>query len=487
MKFPLTLVVALSLALVVDAAEAVDSRDSSEILSRQRRDKRRTKEKGRTKSKNEMVFAIKKEEGKREDDEKKASKKEHPTTYVPAFEGTHPPAARPSKGSKGGSYPEQKTKTSKSGQKMDKLEKKMPKTSRSKNGKGKGKGKGNGGGPPGSNCNSAVAESILDIVPEVITQNPERCCDFDGPTAFFVTHAQRNDETPSGFEPFWNDIYEQIAATAMKSNVCFVMSGYDPSLAGPERTLSQILIDTNILVSQLEDVPAMMSTDPTEIVELIQTIRSISESSTLPSIGVFNAGYNNIIIEAVVSGFERLPYVGYLNDADYGTEAARVSLQLLNGVPARPLCFNARIGELDFIGERCAAYYDEITDETIEPEIGVGCSFNSTVDQILAQIISVQANAVWTHVDCCSVVADAVESARNLGRTIVVGCQDEDTSGGRVDFVTTQPIQLQGYHASSWANFPVIKSLQGRDGRGEQYFPGLQSLVNTAIFNIIIV
>jgi hypothetical protein len=44
---------------------------------------------------------------------------------------------------------------------------------------GKGKGKGKGVQPP-NGCMSAVAEDIVDAVPEVITQNPSRCCYTSG-------------------------------------------------------------------------------------------------------------------------------------------------------------------------------------------------------------------------------------------------------------------------------------------------------------------
>jgi hypothetical protein len=168
--------------------------------------------------------------------------------------------------------------------------------------------------------------------------------------------------------------------------------------------------------------------------------------------------------------------------------AAQISLELLDEAPAEPLCFNARIGLVDILGERCAAYYSEISSQAVEPEIGVSCNANSTAAELYFIIVAQNANAVWSHVDCCSAVADAVERARkDDGRTIVVGCMDDDTSGGRVDFVTAQPIALQAYAASSWANFPVIQAQKGRDGRGEQYFPYLQSLVNTAIFNEVII
>jgi hypothetical protein len=348
---------------------------------------------------------------------------------------------------------------------------------------GKGKGKGKGVQPP-IDCMSAVAKAIVDAVPEVITENPQRCCDTFEPTAVFVTHAQRSDETASGFEPFWDRFYDVISATSEALGVCFVMTGVDQTIA--ERGLSEILIDANDVVSNLHDVPAMMSTDPTDSVALLRQIRSISSSPTLPSIGVFNAGFANLLIEAIVSGMQRIPFVGLMDDTDFGTSAGKLTLDLLDGTPGRPLCFNAR-PELPFIGDRCAAYYEAITIEPIDPPTGEICSADSLVEDILARIVDTGANAVWSHVDCCTTVAQAAELASRIdGRIIVVGCQDRDTTGGKIDFVTAQPIELQAYSATTWASFPVIQALQGRDGRGEQYFPSLASLVNTAVFNTII-
>jgi hypothetical protein len=115
------------------------------------------------------------------------------------------------------------------------------------------------------------------------------------------------------------------------------------------------------------------------------------------------------------------------------------------------------------------------------------CSADSLAEDILARIVDNSASAVWSHIDCCSTVAQAAEMARRIhGRTVVVGSQDKDTTGGTIDFVTAQPIELQAYQTSTWASFPVIQVQQGKDGRGGQYFPSLGSVVNTAVFKTII-
>jgi hypothetical protein len=366
----------------------------------------------------------------------------------------------------------------------DKLEKGGGKKSmRNPRGKGKGKGKGKGGQSP-TDCTSSVADAIVAAVPEAITKNPSRCCYFTGPTAVYVTHAELSDETASGFEPFWDRFYQIVSATSEQADVCFVMTGYDQT---SERGISEILIDVNEIVSNLHDVPAMMTTDPTTNVLLIQKIRSIANTPALPSIGVLNTGFPNLLIESIVSGMGRLPFIGLLDDTDFGEIAGKITLDLLGETTAVPLCFNGR-PELDFIGNRCAAYYAAVTFETIDPPTGVSCSANSLVEDILTVIVESGANAVWSHVDCCTTVAQAAEMAGMIsGTEIVVGCQDADTTGGMINFVTAQPIELQAYSASSWVNFPVIQAQQGKDGRGEQYFPSLNSLVHTAVFNNIII
>jgi hypothetical protein len=177
-----------------------------------------------------------------------------------------------------------------------------------------------------------------------------------------------------------------------------------------------VLTQTVKLVSEITNVAAMMVTDPTGNFDLIPEIRRISDSTVLPSIGVFNAGYNNIIIESIVSD-----RVGYLNDDDYGKEAANITLDILEGVTAKPLCFNARPG-LGFTGERCAAYYNEITANVINPVTGVACSANSAVSEIVALLNKGGGvNAVWAPMDCCAVVAEAASTVRNkTQQTIVV-------------------------------------------------------------------
>ena len=261
------------------------------------------------------------------------------------------------------------------------------------------------------------------------------------------------------------------------------MTGYDPSIHRG-RNLSEVLINVNQVVSGITSVPAMMSTDPTTGISLMQEIRYISESPGLPSIGVFNAGYQNIVLETLLTGQKALPYVGYLTEETYGTSAAEATLQLLDNTPPKPLCLNARVDTVPLVGRRCAQYYTELKAGDTSPLVGRPCSSNSTVSQISQLIAESSANAVWSHGDCCLVLGQAVEQARQQqGQLIVAGCMDEDTGGTSIDFVTKQPQTLQAYSTSAWTNLPVIQQRRGNDGRGAKYFPSLSSLVNTAIYN----
>lgn len=415
--------------------------------------------------------------------------------YGASGKGKHwhsPKGEKSSKKSKSWPWSEKSMMMSKSGKGMGKGQKSM------------GKGKGNGGMPSPpvptyspsptdapatamptpAECNSEVANLILTSSPQAITKNPSRCCAESGPTAVFVTHALQDDTTASGFEPFWDTIYQTLLETGNRANVCFVMTGVRDNV--DSAALTGVLTNVLNTVSRIPVVPAILSTDPTPDVTLIQTIRSISNNDRQPSIGIFNAGYDNIIIEAIVTGQERLPFIGYLNEAEFGRSAGKVTLQLLAGVPAKPLCFNARVGQVNIVQERCASYYTEVTDTAIVPEGGVACSAQSNPNELLQQLLQADANAVWSHVDCCSVVAEAVSMAEVMGRPIVMGCMDGDTTGGNIDFVTEQPIQLQAYSAMTWVTFPVVQEKQGMDGRGEMWFPSLQSLVNTAVYNVIL-
>jgi hypothetical protein len=342
----------------------------------------------------------------------------------------------------------------------------------------KGDGGGGGGGGIGS-CTSSTAHAILDAVPDATATNPVTCCSQGGPTAVYVTHALPDAATDSGFEVFWDEMYREVDQTSRMDGVCFVMTGISPD---SNRTLTEILIDVTTYVSQLPDVPSMMVTDPTDATSLLNTIRTISNDMGAALIGIFNAGYNNIIIESIVSAMGRLPFVGYLDDADYGTEAAKTSTALLNGVEAKPLCFNARLNtEMTLIGERCSAYYDEISNAPVDPPTGVACSSTSTSSDLFGLISNADANVVFADTPCCAAATDAVLMGRRMGKTIVLGCMDEGPSG--VDFVTTQSVALQAYTAASWASFPVIEAQMRREGRSRQYFPSLQSLVNTPIYN----
>ena len=336
-----------------------------------------------------------------------------------------------------------------------------------------------------SGCKNEFADIILDNVPEAIANLPRSCCGFDGPTAILVTHATKGSGTKSGFDPVWDKFYHEFFEASQISGTCFIMTGYD-SEKDTDRTLSEILIDINTVASEISAVPAIMTTDPTSNFMLIEAVRSISERSDGPSIGVFNAGYTNIVVESLVSGKDRLQFIGNSDDRDYGTLAATAALELLESDAAVPLCLNAQ-SDIPIFALRCSAFYEGITTQSIEPMEGVGCD-SSTDPTLLANIIKgSDINALFSHNECCAGAAQAVEIAREAtGRNIVIGCMDVDASNGKVDFVTRQPLELQAFQTYSFAILPVNQALQGENGRNEQFFPSLSTLVHITVFNEMI-
>ena len=339
--------------------------------------------------------------------------------------------------------------------------------------------------PPSStgDCVSPVAAPIVNAVPEVFIQTPERCCNYNGPSAAIITHAIRDPSTSSSFEVFWDEMYQAIARTSNAANVCFFMTGIDNSASS--RDLSTILMEVlGAASSDNQDIISIMTTDPTQNISLLQTVRSISNDRSQPAIGVFNSGRVNVITESIIEGQGMIPFVGYMDDSQYGMEAAAATLELLDdGTESIPVCFNARVGVLDFIGERCAAYYFSLSTQTITPTQGIACSKDSSPEELLQSILLNSANSVWGSIDCCEALGEAVMMARNNGISIVSGCQDYDQGfPPGIDFVTSQTIEQQAYQASVWANFPVLQEMSGNDGRSVQYFPGLDTFVNTAIY-----
>jgi hypothetical protein len=321
----------------------------------------------------------------------------------------------------------------------------------------------------------------MENVPEAISINPNRCCAFNGATAAIITHAQPDNTTVSGFEPFWNRMFEVIDAASNKSGVCFFMTGYNP-VVKTGRNLLEVLIHVNRVVSAMQSVPSMMSTDPTNSSELVAEVRKISSNTSQPSIGIFNAGYENIQFETLMSGLPALPFVGYTHDQAYGEEAALVTRELLGSQPPMPLCLNARENIL-VVGARCQAYYSHLQTQG-NPATGVKCNSSTTSEQIIEILLSGSINAVWSHNDCCSALAQAAESMKQMGRDVVVGCMDTKNVPG-INFVTRQPETLHAYAISTWANFPVIQELRGRNGRAKQFFPSLSSLVRTSSYNMM--
>lgn len=301
-----------------------------------------------------------------------------------------------------------------------------------------------------------------------------------------MTHSQGDNTTSSGLELYWENFYFEIDSITTQTNVCFVFTGVGES--NTNRSIADVLSDVITAAAAIDDVQSIMTTDPTSDIALVSTVRQLTQEPSSPSIGVFNAGSNNIIVEAIVSGMDRLPFIGSADDAAYGTQAAAIVLQLQgNETEARPLCLNAR-PDVDIVGQRCEAFYEGLGVNDVSPTTGIVCGINTTADQIASVLVGEEVNSILAHVDCCTLAADAIEIAQSQNYTdkVILGCTDEDTTGARVDFVTRIPLQLQAYSAASWIINPVLQSLDGKNGRSNEFFPDLRSFLNTAVYNYII-
>lgn len=206
----------------------------------------------------------------------------------------------------------------------------------------------------------------------------------------------------------------------------------------------------------------MMVTDPTSSGTLMELVRSISNDATLPAIAVFNAGYSNVIVDSIVTGERRLPYIGSIDEADYGKSAATMTKELLNGATPVPMCFQASEDQ-----QRCYSYYAGLAVPDSPP---FPCSSSSTS---IAYDIPSSVNAILAPAACCAAVIGAARD------DIVIGCQDQDVMDG-LAFVTQQPVALQAATAATWSNFVVQYGMAGA-----QSFPGLQTLVATDVYSIL--
>jgi hypothetical protein len=336
--------------------------------------------------------------------------------------------------------------------------------------------------PKPGECRSLETKSLLRQVPQAIAMNPSRCCNFDGPVFAIITHAQPDTDSGSGFESFWNSIYYEIEAASKKTNTCFFMTGIDLS-NGRGSTVSEIFINVNQIISEMDSVPSMMTTDPTDSIHLLSTVRSISNNPDMPSIGIFNSGYENVIVESLRSDDLRLPYIGSTSEQIYGQKGASATLNLLDNVPPAPLCLVPQ----NSLNTRCHTFYSNLGLSLSEEKSldGLHCNLRTTGDDILSYVIENDANSVWAHQECCEAAMIAADTARRLGRMTVIGCMDVSPRDFQVDFVTTQSITLQAHAVHAWASFPVIQEMKGRDGRQSEYFPSLRSLINIVIHNIM--
>ena len=337
----------------------------------------------------------------------------------------------------------------------------------------------NGGSGSSGKCISSAASAITDALPQITTLNPESCCEQTAGIAAYLTHATLDSSTESGLSRFWQEAYDNISRVSAAHDICFVfVAASTDDVAELEQTMYDMTVAVSTMVSPFfhftvvlltksddsaqPDVVAMMVTDPTSTGTLIELVRSISNDATLPAIAVFNVGYNNIIVDSIVTGERRLPYIGSIDEADYGTSAATMTKELLNGATPVPMCFQANEDP-----QRCYAYYVDLAVPSSPP---FPC--NATSDSIQYDIPS-SVNAIFAPAACCAAV---IASARD---DIVVGCQDHDVVDG-LAFVTQQPVALQAATAATWSSFVVQFGMAGA-----QSFPGLQTLVATDVYSIL--
>lgn len=343
------------------------------------------------------------------------------------------------------------------------------------------KGKGKGG--DGSRCESATVDAIIEQVPEVIARAPDNCCSFSGPTAVLVTHAYGDiEETESGFDSFWDSFYDVLRLASDAYDVCVIFTGISQEF-NMNRSTTDVLLDVTQAVSQLEEVPVFMTTDPTENLALINAIRVISADPMAPLVGVFHSGYAKILIESIISGLERIPFVGNKDERDYGVLAAAATKDLLGGVAVVPLCLNGR-PDLSTIAVRCQSFYEETTIlRNVRPVSGLPCSRSSDPEALAQLVADTGVNAVFAHSECCAMATQAVLAARSAtNRTVLIGCMDEESMERFPDFTIKAPVTLQAFQVINFMTLPLLQAQSENEGRLDSFFPSLSTQVLTNVF-----
>eukprot|EP00523_Entomoneis_sp_CCMP467_P006943 CAMPEP_0168732776 /NCGR_PEP_ID=MMETSP0724-20121128/7941_1 /TAXON_ID=265536 /ORGANISM="Amphiprora sp., Strain CCMP467" /LENGTH=407 /DNA_ID=CAMNT_0008779797 /DNA_START=40 /DNA_END=1263 /DNA_ORIENTATION=- len=345
---------------------------------------------------------------------------------------------------------------------------------------------------PSRSCTNSLARAITDAAPEAIAVVSEECCDSadEGPQSVFVTHAQTSDETTSGLEPFWDNEFHVVNTNSQVYGICVVMTGVDQN-SGTGRSLDQVLLDILETAAENPWVAAIVNTDVTQSLDVVNLKRHIFESENLPWIGSYENGYGNIVEESSLSGKDQLPFVGFLSNTEFGKVGAEGTLQLLNGAEVmEPVCFNHR-PDLDIVNTRCRAYYESLGAGNWDITDGITCSAASTAQQLYDEL-GPSTNVILANVDCCVASAGAAQLAREQqGRTVVVGCIDlsddalAQLAAGTIQFITTPPIALGAYLVTTWTVPPVTQATSyPYNKKAPGLFPSTGTVVKTGIYNV---
>lgn len=333
----------------------------------------------------------------------------------------------------------------------------------------------------GGQCTSNVVDIIVNSVTGAIAKTPARCCNYRGPTAVFVTHGSLDATTTSGFEPFWHTMYSNFVEIAESNNVCFVMTGYN-SQAGSsiDVTMRSVLS----IASLTEQVPVIMLTDPTGNENLVEQARKTLQSSSPPLVGVFNTGFENVVAESLVSGLDRIPYIGITNEGAYGELAASAAKSLLPNDKIFPICLNSH-PEMRSMQQRCESFSDTFPAAQVANDTRMGIPCTDTADvNIVANFLNVNnINAIFAHEECCMIASRAAEQLRAT-RNVVVGCMDKDSTGGKVNFITKQAVGIQAWNAFAFTNLPLQMALMSEPTL-KPLFPSLSTQVSVEVFNEI--
>ena len=313
-------------------------------------------------------------------------------------------------------------------------------------------------------CYSAPARNLLEIVPDAIVRNPSRCCDHTGSIAAYVTHSAPG-------TTFWEEAYSSILAQSDVSSSCFIFTGVNEA-AAVSSDRDQTILDVVLTVSSLPQVVTLMVVDTTSSSSLASSLRYMHEQQhqqhiVSPLVGVWHAGYDNILLESITKGAGVLPYVGVASSdaaAVFGSTAAQLSLAVL-GNDASSLCVAT---SLTSAPSECSHWYAG-RNASIATPIAV-CDAEWSLPVVEGAV-----DVIWATRGCCQRVVDAIEE----GSPTLVGCHTDEAGANSAHFSLRQPVAFQASTVAAWANAAVVASQRG--GSGRYAFPALGTVVATGL------